>query len=420
MNPARKLITELTRPRHISLGRMGTRKRRGTRRSGIAILVVISTLMVLTVIISELTYTARARFLVTAHRRDHVQAYWLARSGASMYRLILVANKAMSQNESLSGAADMFGVNLGDALWQMVPMINTGLIRMLMSSGGDIDDIEDEELEQFSQTGALSDEIIEDSREGGVFSDRNFLDFEGDFSAELIDHESRINLNMIADDTATVIQESATGLQLYALMSGEENEEWLRDQNLDRWELIGNIKDWVDSDNYRAGGTGGYEDNLYNNLESPYLTKNAPFDTLQEVRLVAGWEDEVFERWGESLTVWGAGKININTAGHDVRKGLIRAYALSQPADHELDNCLEQLEILQMLSDWSKGKEFRESVMNNCGIELDDSIDKVLATSSSTFDVISTGLVGESAVTITAVLDFSKKSAGSVTYWRVD
>ena len=46
--------------------------------------------------------------------------------------------------------------------------------------------------------------------------------------------------------------------------------------------VIAQIKDWVDSDTYRSGRLGGYEDNLYNTLDPPYLSKNAPFDTLEE------------------------------------------------------------------------------------------------------------------------------------------
>jgi hypothetical protein len=41
--------------------------------------------------------------------------------------------------------------------------------------------------------------------------------------------------------------------------------------------------------------------------------------------------------------------------------------------------------------------------------------------SSQTFDVVSTGLVGTSSVTIRAVLDFSGgTSEGKLVYWRVD
>ena len=49
-----------------------------------------------------------------------------------------------------------------------------------------------------------------------------------------------------------------------------------------------------------------------------------------------------------------------------------------------------------------------------------DCLKNIVTTSSTTFTVESTGLVGTSAVTITAVLDYSKSYRGSMLYWRVD
>ena len=44
-------------------------------------------------------------------------------------------------------------------------------------------------------------------------------------------------------------------------MSGQTEDQWFYDQNLDRWEVIANLKDWVDSDTTRSGTQEGYEDN---------------------------------------------------------------------------------------------------------------------------------------------------------------
>ena len=87
-----------------------------------------------------------------------------------------------------------------DSLWQMIPYLNTGLMRMIFASEGR-GDVSDEDIEQFKSEGTVSEEISELTREGtSVFNDRNFLDFEGDFNAELIDNESRIDLNQLNSD----------------------------------------------------------------------------------------------------------------------------------------------------------------------------------------------------------------------------
>ena len=59
----------------------GTRRR---RRSGIALLVAMSTVLILTVVVSELSYTARVRYLIAAHEKERVQAYWISQTGINI------------------------------------------------------------------------------------------------------------------------------------------------------------------------------------------------------------------------------------------------------------------------------------------------------------------------------------------------
>ena len=203
------------------------------RRSGIALLVAMSTVLILTVVVTELSYTARVRFLIAAHEKERVQAYWISQTGINIYKLILSTNKQMEQASGASSMAGNFGVNIGDALWQWVPVINTGLMRMIFASGGDVDDISDEAKDEFRMTGKVTDEIEEASREESRFSDKNFLDFQGDFSAEVFDEDSKLNLSLLGNARGTV-QESAIGQQIYGLLSGEENDAWFRDRNIER------------------------------------------------------------------------------------------------------------------------------------------------------------------------------------------
>jgi hypothetical protein len=43
-----------------------------------------------------------------------------------------------------------------------------------------------------------------------------------------------------------------------------------------------------------------------------------------------------------------------------------------------------------------------------------------LTEDSKTFTITSTGMVGNSSVTVTAVLDFTNSTEGDLLYWRVD
>ena len=412
----------LTRPRTLSHSRKPFRRVRN-QRSGVALLVAITTMLVLSVLVSELAYVARVRFLIAYHQRDEAQAYWLARSGVNIYILLLSADKEIgSQIESFAG-------DLGfDSLWQMVPVINTGLMRMLFSTGGDVDDLSEEELAAFSQTGQVSDEVAAASRDEGssLFSDKNFLDFEGDFAAEVTDNEGKIDINQFEGFTGN-IQDSATAQLLFSRMNSEEDEAWFLERNIDRYEIIGNLADWIDADNVRSSGLGGFEDNLYNVQEPPYLAKNAPLDTFEEIRLVEGWQDEVFNRYAADMTIWSNGKFNPGSFSKEMHIAVITAYATATWTQEQVD----ALCFADGMDDWGlawyqggswkSAKEYAQDVQANCnGIELDTSQMPKFTDKSRVFTVTSTGLVGTSQTTITAVLDYTRNNTGDVVYWRVE
>jgi general secretion pathway protein K len=431
MRPLRWCWRELTRPRGLrphprhagwrGVARPGRRRSRDSQ-SGVALLVVVSAIMVITVLVSEMNYGARVRLLLAAHQKEEVQAYWLARTGINIYKLVLAGNMAL-KNSSLSQYGGMFGVNLGDALWQAVPFISTGLMRMLFVAGGDADQLEEEDIREVATTGAVSDEIAEQSREElqtGHFSDKHFLDFSGDFNASIVDEDSKVNLNGFAGrSSAGVLQEELTATTLYGIMSGQELDQWFYDRDIDRWEIIGNAADWVDSDNTRCGLRSGYEDDLYNRLEpSPYLAKNAAFDSKEEIRLVDGWEGEVYDKFEDRITVWGGGRINVNTASREVLFGLLKAFCSGTPSDSHADQILDMMQEQVMFSDFQSEQDFIDYV-GTLGCEANEQMKNVISTSSTVFTITSMGVVGDTTVTITAVLDYGSGS-GTMKYWRVD
>ena len=127
------------------------------------------------------------------------------------------------------------------------------------------------------------------------------------------------------------------------MMNKEEHNQFFYDNDLDRTELIANLVDWTDADDIRLF-EGGYEESLYERLENPYRPKNAPFDTREEIRLVDGWHlDSVWERFGRYLTIYGEGKVNVNTAPRPVLRGILTAYADGYYAEQQIDLWLDVL-----------------------------------------------------------------------------
>jgi len=91
-------------------------------------------------------------------------------------------------------------------------------------------------------------------------------------------------------------------------------------------ELMDAIKDWIDADDEVTGD--GAEGAYYAGLARPYTAKNAPIDCIEELLMVKGVTRELFYGTGESpglvqcMTVFGDGRININTAPKPVLRAL--------------------------------------------------------------------------------------------------
>lgn len=87
-------------------------------------------------------------------------------------------------------------------------------------------------------------------------------------------------------------------------------------------ELAYCIIDWKDPDSYYQHPQYGAEDADYERLRSPYEAKDAEFEVLDELLLVKGMNQEVFDKVKDYLTIYGEGKININTVSKEVMLAL--------------------------------------------------------------------------------------------------
>ena len=72
------------------------------------------------------------------------------------------------------------------------------------------------------------------------------------------------------------------------------------------------IVDWRDAD--VVVSTGGAEDNYYKKLKLSYPCKNGDFQILEELLLVKGMTPSTFSKITDMITIYGNGKVNINTA----------------------------------------------------------------------------------------------------------
>jgi type II secretory pathway component PulK len=115
----------------------------------------------------------------------------------------------------------------------------------------------------------------------------------------MIDEAAKININFADQKTLARLFQAVLGI------------------DIERAEKLGlAMVDWRTSG--ESSLEGFFSDAYYENLEHPYKSKNASFEILNEVLLVEGMNAEIFERLRGFITIYGNGRININTASFQV------------------------------------------------------------------------------------------------------
>lgn len=125
----------------------------------------------------------------------------------------------------------------------------------------------------------------------------------------LSDEESKININRIDEST----------LRRFFQVIAEQDE-------VEAQELAAAIVDWRDADSQLSIPLGSAEDSYYKSLRYSYEAKDAEFDVIDELLLVKGVTRELFEKVRDFITIYGEGRVNINTAS----KGILYALGLNK------------------------------------------------------------------------------------------
>ncbi len=119
----------------------------------------------------------------------------------------------------------------------------------------------------------------------------------------VIDEESKINVNKASHGLLKAFLEVAGGADSLAAA-----------------EIASAICDWRDENDEPL--TGGAENSYYRSLSNPYPCHNGEFQSLNELLLVKGVEPELFRRLEPHATLYGTGKVNVNTADPVVLKSV--------------------------------------------------------------------------------------------------
>ena len=117
----------------------------------------------------------------------------------------------------------------------------------------------------------------------------------------LIDETRKININLA---------DRATLERLFHIIAGLGE--------MEAQGLAASIIDWRDEDSMLSVPFGSAEDREYTGDENPYEAKDSALDVLDELLLVNGMTTVVYDKIKDYVTIYGEGKININTASKEV------------------------------------------------------------------------------------------------------
>jgi len=404
------VLTQLIEPRGLG------------RQQGFALLMALILVVLITAFVTDFNYKSRIDIITAGHQRDDQRAAYLAKSGIRTYGLLLVMGRQVGRNPMAAGFLSSMGLNLDGAamVCRSIPFLDTAMLRFMTQMGEGMMSKEEEEgllnLVGASDGGDAGgagptrgdlDAANDGSPEG---LKRDLLAFEGDFKVDCVDESSRIDLNGFANQTwaGYTLQQHPTALMLFGLLSHEDFDPLFEERlKMDRWELIGNIKDWVDADSLRSGLWGGDEDGLYDSYEPRYRSKNGRFDTVEELQMVHGVNDEVWSLFGESLSVHTQNfKINVNSSGPEMIRALIRAY--SDPAIvpmQLIDQKIPELMAERIFIPYARNTDFISRVQAK-GVTFTDvnRLKSIISTDSKVFRLTSTGYVNDSTYSTVTVI----------------
>jgi len=132
---------------------------------------------------------------------------------------------------------------------------------------------------------------------------RDGVSCEDRFFYGLADEGAKLNLNIAAPDVLARLFELVLG-------GNPTQAQGLADA----------VVDWRDADT--SAQPKGAEDDFYEALPSPYGCKDAPFDSPDELLLVRGFDATIYKNIKGYVTVFGGGRLNINTVPAEVLEAL--------------------------------------------------------------------------------------------------
>ena len=371
---------------------------------GVALLMVLLVISLLTAVIVDFSFQTRLDARIAANVRDDLRAETIARSGFEM--ALAVLNKDALGDKASGPAATNEGA--------VSELLNQARRQASQEQQGEGTAPASAGVDSLMDPWARMDYLRMPLGRGESL-DVRVTDLAGliDLNAIItVSQGGQPSLNQPVFDELVMLITAAREAQNPAKedTGGEE---------MSPEEIAYAIADWVDPDEIRIAD-GGFEDESYNSLPEPYSSKNGPFDSVAEVQLVAGVDDKLYEAIRKYLTVYpwaGGGAINPNTAP----SGVLASIRVRENAAIEAPEPLSQDRVQAILDAREKGTVLGSDQELKELLDLDAAavFSPSLVYGGNTFQVDASATVNGTLCRLHAVVDRGGDEP-TILYWRID
>lgn len=284
---------------------------------GVALLMVLVFTALLAGVVSEFQLSSRVDLQLALNARDGLQAEYNALSALRLRAVILRKSQQLSgqlKNTPLKGLVS------SAQLAELIP-VECGIMSSVLKEIGVEPGSEDSDGEL----------------------DEGF--FPGECQTVVQSEHSKIPIMLLKD--ATSKRNQTVARSLIGLLQGKrferhfEEDDALGNRAESAEELVGAITDWIDLDDVAAMNGVGDEERPYSRLADYYRPKNAHFDSVAELQLVHGIDDDLYALLGEQVTIYANGNptIELGTASlFAVLTGLLSARKVDVSQQMLLEN----------------------------------------------------------------------------------
>jgi general secretion pathway protein K len=340
------------------------------QKQGSALIIVLWIVIILSIIVASFSFEAHIQSRITSFYRKRDKADAIALSGIQVARLLIAKSKKINPNMSDEEVISL-SIEKEDDIW-------------------------------FSDAKNLSmnnSVVVEQEIAGGTLR------------LHITSERSRRNVNRL------------------------KTEDWERIFELtnvpeDMWpELIDSFSDWVDKDGI-SRIDGAESDDYYMTLDTPYEGRNGYLDSVGELLLIKGFsralvyggvmpdsegdiDPVMFDGFADMLTVYGDGKVDVNTADTRVLMTLPEVDELVAGAIvEERDGFFSDDEEIE-------AEPFKDESDFLARLELPNSVKSYITTKSGTYRITSEGTMGNITRSVWCVANYNRNKIEYLR-WRED